>query len=393
MHTKFINATDMKKARSLVDYAFGEKSFYDWFFQKNNTNPENWLAFYSKQNVISVLCANPYVLNLHEKHIASAYITSVTTDHIYRGLGYFRPFLNESISILAEKYPIVFIKPIESKLYDSFGFAFYSEHLRYNINISELAHFKTSKNITLIDTTSENFYIEAFDYVYKSYLSSYHGFVSRTKTNWQNLLHIHESEGGKTTIVLMDNKPIGYMLYSIQNGIISVPELLYLNNIALETLLSNIYQHRTQANKVVLKTPSDDLLYLKLNISQYPNATYPAKAPFMMARILDVKQMLTMLNATKTCNENIVLKIKDDIVAKNNNNFFITTKHQNLDVEYTDIPHNAYMDISTLTQVLIGYISVQQAIKEDLIKVDSLITIEILQKIFCKKSTYINEEF
>ncbi len=387
MHTNFLNTRDMSTAALLADYSFGEKGFFDWFFQQKHNQPENWLGFFDDANSLqAIFCANPYQLHIHAQAVHSAYITTVTTSAEARGCGYFPMFMKDGLQLLADKYPLVFLKPIESKLYSNFGFAFYANHSRYKMNLHELQHFKNDKKVKFSSTSDANALAE----VYNICLQDKHGFVVRTPQNWSDLLSVHTAEGGKILLSFVDGKPTGYMLYYIRNFTFEVLEIMYTNTTARNALLANIYRHSTQAQQFYLRTFSDDLLYLDLNITQYAQAAYPMQAPFMMARILDVVATLKLLPPCQ--HTPLVISLTDRHLPHNNGNFLLNYSTTN-PVTRTEQTSDVTMSIEVLTQLFMGYIPCEQALQAELFTLHNPDILHDLRKIFIPKTNYINEEF
>lgn len=392
MRVRLLNNAELSQAKCLANYAFNEKSFADWFFDKY-VQPEQLVGNFAAEDKLKcMLCLAPYKINLNGKQLDSAYITTVTTAPDARGKGYFQPLLKNTFEHLRTLgKPVAILKAIESKLYSPFGFAFCYAHLRYNMPLRELEYFPKSSKLTMLSISDFEEYLPSLDDLYNSLVvSTYNATSVRTLQNWRNLLTIHQMEGGHIMLALHNGEPVGYMLYYVRNDTFEVFELLAADNAVQAHFLNVAYQHRTQAKNFFWRTFIDNTAYLDMNISQYGDSVYPQLAPFMMVRVVDVRNLLAALNTSQTTS--ICLQITDDFLEFNNCTLAITVKDSQLVIQEATNA-SACMDVATLAQLFFGAYSVQELLAAKKIQILDTACIAALNSLFVQQTNYINEEF
>lgn len=399
MHMRLLNNTDLIQAQQLWDYSFEKKDtpFFQWYFNEYIT-AQNIVGCFAQDKLLTMLCANPYQMQINNTSVATRYIVGVTTAPEARGLGTFSQLLAYTFEQLqTENIYIVLLKPIVAKLYTHYGFAFCYNHLRYNLNLEQLSFFKKdpSFELDLFDLASCN--IQDLQEIYTSCLANYNGYILRNNLDFQNLLKVHFLEGGHLLLAYKNERPIGYLLYHFDAEAFSISELMTSNVACQNTFLNFVYQHRTQTKLCKWRTTSNNLAYLNLDIKQAEDFNFPQLAPFMMARIINVQEALVNLNCITEPDIEIKLaiKIEDSFVKENNAVFSLKTLPNNkLFVEKSELAEfQIQMSISTFTQLYLGAYTVDSLIRQDLIKATNPKYAAILQLLFPLKTNYINEEF
>ena len=220
--------------------------------------------------------------------------------------------------------------------------------------------------------------IETLNTIYKKFNRNKNGYTIRDEESWKLILDdLYKNFNGKCVIYKnFRNEVVGYMLYILRDGKMWVYELAYSRREGFEGLVGFIKAHEGMVNKVSMKMPSDDLLYMNF----CDNRGAVTQCPFAMARIVDVKKVLNLF--VKNAPESIRLQIIDRIVEENNQTFAFD---ENGAITVGDTA-NVATDVGTLTQILFGYISVDDAFRLNLITGDA----SLLKSLFEKKTTYIN---
>ena len=399
MQVRLLNNHELTQAQQLWDYSFEKKDtpFFQWYFNEYVT-AHNIIGCFAQDKLLTMLCANPYQMQINNDSVATRYIIGVTTAPEARGLGTFSQLLAYTFKQLqTENIYIVLLKPIVAKLYTHYGFAFCHNHLRYNLTLEQLSFFKKDPTFELkiFDLASCN--IQDLQKIYTSCLANCNGYILRNNSDFQNLLKVHFLEGGHLLIAYKNELPIGYLLYHFDAEAFTISELMTADATCQNTFLNFVYQHRTQTRLCKWRAKPDNLAYLNLDIKQTEDFNFPQLAPFMMARIINVQEALINLNCSIEPNIEIKLaiKIEDSFVKENNAVFFLKTLPNNkLFVEKSELAEfQIQMQISTFTQLYLGAYPVDSLIRQGLIKVINPKYTAILQLLFPPKINYINEEF
>ena len=110
------------------------------------------------------------------------------------------------------------------------------------------------------------------------------------------------------------------------------------------------------------------------------------ESPFILARILNVKNILSYLNIKGTA---FNIKVRDNIIDENNDVFSIeedgnVEKIDNIDEWNIDI------DIRDLATLVSGYMSIDELLELEKVRINN-IDLEVLSNIFKKQKNYIQE--
>lgn len=393
MHIRLLTTADISQAKQLANYAFNEKDFANWFFDKY-VQPQQLVGSFAEADLLKcMLCLSPYKLQMFGTELDTDYITTVTTAADVRGKGYFKPLLKYTFEHMRKLgKSVAILKAIESKLYSPFGFAFCYSHLRYTMPITELEYFAKAADITLLSIPEFEQHISSMQQLYAALvLNKYHAASERTIQNWRNLLTVHTAEGGHIMLAFRGNIPVGYMLYYVRNNYFEVFELLATDAAVQAHFLNTAYQHRTQAKSFFWRTFADNTAYLAMNISQYNDSFYPQLAPFMMVRVVDARRLLAQMVTTAAAS--VRIKITDEFLEFNNCTLQLVAKDGQLSVQDTVAPADITIDITTLAQLVFGAYSISELLFADKIVQHNAHCIAELNKLFSKKTNYINEEF
>lgn len=399
MQVRLLNNTDLIQAQQLWDYSFEKKDtpFFQWYFNEYVT-AHNIIGYFAQDKLLTMLCANPYQMQINNNPVTTRYIVGVTTAPEARGLGTFSQLLAYTFKKLqTENIYIVLLKPIVAKLYTHYGFAFCHNHLRYNLTLEQLSFFQKDNTIELKLFDLASCAMQDLQEIYTSSLANYNGYILRSNLDFQNLLQVHFLEGGHLLIAYKKKQPLGYLLYHFDSEAFTISELMTADATCQNTFLNFVYQHRTQTKLCKWRATPDNLAYLNLDIKQADDFNFPQLAPFMMARIINVQEALVNLNCIIEPNIAIKLaiKIEDSFVKENNAVFSLKTLPNNkIFVEKSELAEfQIQMSISTFTQLYLGAYPVDSLIRQDLIKATNPKYAAILQLLFPPKTNYINEEF
>ena len=377
MNTRIATKSDVNSIRDMWENSRGGGIFTQWFFDK---------VFYSGNSVIAEVegdiaacsCTVPYKVNINGAELDASYIGAIVANPENRIPDTMNLLMADTLSFINSKStPVVFTVPDNYKFFEKYGFSLCYEYNQYNITPCDLPSFGINGNIIRPKTINKEV-IDMISPVYEKFTRKKNGYTLRSEDDWKLIFDdFYKNFNGKCVIYKnYRNEILGYMLYIIRDNKMGIYELAYSKREGYEGLIGFIKSHEEIVNQISLKMPSDDLLYLNLCDSRMAIS----KCPFAMARIIDVKTILQYF--AQNAPENIRLQVVDRIIESNNRTF---TFNQG-DVLVIDDDSNVATDIGTLTQIVLGYLSVEEAFSANLIKGD----ISLLKTVFEKQTTYIN---
>ncbi len=301
----------VEQLRLLYEANFPEdkepSQYLDYYFQEK-MNIHQVVFIVQEREVISALYCFPRTLKFNQSSLECPVISAAATLPSYQNQGYFRKLMTDTFARLRMKMvPLVMLYPLNHEIYRHFGFGV----MNYFSKIS-------SQNVTLeyrVATTTD---IGLLVELYNRFMENNHFYVARNENSFVTLFQEFTAYSGKLEIIYKDNKPIGYVVTSLDN----IEELVLLEPAFLEK-----YANYSQ----VLPTTNHDI-------------------PGNMVRIINVEKVLEeypypLLSRT------ICLKITDRMIEENNLTLEINIEQAN--VTLTEVNHYDYIiDILDLAELI-----------------------------------------
>lgn len=377
MNTRVAAKADVNVIKNMWENSRGGGIFTQWFFDK---------VFYSANAVITELdnepvactCTIPYTMKINEKDVEASYIGGVIANPENRTAEVMNQLMADSLGFIAGKdVPIAFTVPDNYKFFERYGFSLCYDYKQYDITPQDLPSYGINGTIVRPAAINKDI-IEMLNHVYKRFTRNKNGYTVRSDDEWKLILDdLYKNFDGKC-IIYKNNRDevLGYMLYIIREDKMGVYELAYSRREGYEGLMGFIKSHEGIIKRISLKMSSDDLLYLNF----CDNRMAVTSCPFAMARIVDVRAVLKLF--ADNAPENLRIQVIDRVMEDNNHTF--TFIHG--DVITIDTDSNVAADVGTLTQIVLGYLSVDEAYGLNLIKGDA----SLLKQLFKKQTTYVN---
>lgn len=387
MTFRIATAPDFASVRRLWSYAFnGDEPFASWYFS-SFYNPDNALGYWQDDQLLAVLHMHPYQLYLRKQVIDVSYLVGVATDPVARRSGLTGPLLSAALNEMRRRRrPVSILMPFKAGFYYPYDWRLCYHHLKYEMQLDELrAAAKPAGNFRPAGAAD----IVELDAVYRSFVAQRHAYVVRTVTDWGHLLSEHMNDGGYTYLVELDGDPIGYILYSLRDGKITVREMAYSNRQSQQSLLDFVYNHRSHAKCVEWNAPLDlaDPVLFSLFEAKQDIRVFP----FMTARMADVEHTLTSLRYPEGV-WNVDLAVTDALAPWNNRTFQLRVNNCCATVTATDLPADATIAVGALTQLVFGRLTADELVQNGELT-GSTVAIEALARLFPRCDNFINEYF
>lgn len=377
METRQALANDKKMIKELWENSFHySKSFNEWYFDKV-FDAQNTLVTTDGDNAAASLSIIPQTLNISGCEVKSAYISGLAVLPECRNDDNMKNLMSEAIVSISEKgYVLSTIIPANYRFYERFGWRTAYSYKQYDIKPEDLPAYRINHEFERAEINDNTVF--ALSEIYKSFTADKNAYAHRSKNDWVLILEdLFFNFGGKCIILRDENKDAaGYMLSIIRDKKMWVYEFAYKNRAAYENIIGYMHSHKLYVDDIAIKAAADDLSYLDF----CDNREAVRFCPFAMARITDAKKALEI--ASTNLSENFKIQIVDRLIESNNKTFSLSEGA----AEETDAEADVITDIGTLTQLFMGYISVNDACRMNLISGNA----EYLKKIFGKKSNYIN---
>ncbi len=389
MNIRKARAKDKDEFMKLASYSFSENPHADsgiW-----------WDLFDAKQTTVieeDGKIVGGYILIPHEISYGNdlAKMGGVSTVVVHpscRGRGYAKKMLSKMIEDLNEEgYVFTALGAFLFSFYRSLGWELSYDSYSLKTDIYALEEFSGEGH------SFDIHYEVPLDLISEAgnkYFSKISGAVVRSKDILKRAKKMYDSMKYMTCTAKNDNGNFGYMIYKMNGDVITVDELVWEDASTLKALLSFVYRHNSQRERIVINTPSDKMIYMLLS---EPDRQVNIKAG-MMNRIINVKKAFEMGAYPKNINTSVVLEVEDKQADWNNGIWELQLSSGNMTAIKSDkdIKTDAKMSIQALSQMILGYASGENILKLNKAQALTESGQEFITQAFKEKLTYMNERF
>ena len=373
---------DIEKAKDIWRENFTDSEEEIDFYFKTIYKDKNFLLLEEASEIKASLHENPYDISFNGNILPSFYIVAVAVSPEYRGKGYMRKLLNHSLkNALSNNRDIVFLSPINTEIYSNFGFGYISGLEHYKLKLDDIPFNSINRDIEIKKAGEEDFnnIIE----LYNKKMKNTNIYLERDKKYFNRIKAEIENENGKIYVFYREKRITGYLICYFREEEIFAREFFYYDIETVKTMLAFIKTFKEYYQNFKVTTPQGSnfnfLFPNQLKVEKKEN-------PFILARILNVKNILSYLNIKGTA---FNIKVRDNIIDENNDVFSIeedgnVEKIDNIDEWNIDI------DIRDLATLVSGYMSIDDLVELKKIRVNN-IDLKVLSNIFKKQKNYIQE--
>ena len=373
---------DIERAKDIWRENFTDSEEEIDFYFKTIYRDNNFLMLEENGEIKASLHENPYDISFNGNILPSFYIVAVAVSPEYRGKGYMRKLLNHSLkNALSNNRDIVFLSPINTEIYSNFGFGYISGLEHYKLKLDDIPFNSINRDIEIKKAGEEDFnnIIE----LYNKKMKNTNIYLERDKKYFNRIKAEIENENGKIYVFYREKRITGYLMCYLREEEIFVREFFYFDIEIAKTMLAFIKTFKEYYPNLKVATPQGSnfnfLFPNQLKVEKKEN-------PFILARIINVKNILSYLNIKGTA---FNIKVKDNIIDENNGVFSIeedgnVEKIDNIDGWNIDI------DIRDLATLVSGYMSIDELLELEKVRINN-VDLKTLNNIFKKQKNYIQE--
>lgn len=202
------------------------------FYFMNRYQKENTYVLKNSDLVVSMLQIVPYTLIFEGKEENVYFILGVATNKTYRKQGLMKKLINYVLSLPKYQNAKIILQAYHPELYYQFGF--FEDYYHKVTEVDKDLY----RNNFLLKTTENSDYIKLLN-LYDRFCNFYTGYRKRDIEYYQNYL-IPRCAAFDEKIERFDlnNKPIGYAIYSEDDTAIKISEIIYLEQSYLDMIIS-----------------------------------------------------------------------------------------------------------------------------------------------------------
>lgn len=358
----------LKQIASLVEYAFLKKEDLtkDPVFMSRYKNSIGF-GEYHDGKLASYIMVNTFESYVNKKKVKMGAIGYVASSPENRGKGDISRLMKEVLRYFADNdYGFSNLAPFSESFYAHYGYAnaIYQQML---LPTNEaLKGFKPLKEGTIKrGSLNDSKLLEAVKELHKKALEngSQRNTVSRPDWWWERMDQYYDHP---YVFVYFDedDTPKGYMIYQIKQQDLIVREFYFETIKAAKGLLSIIASHSSMNLKYQLVLAEKSMVF---ELFDNQNEISKTIRPYMMSRIVYFEQIAQAMKF-KHDGKLIIEISNDDIIDKNNGLWKLDFYDGKMHVDRAQLMPNYKGSIEDWTKILLGHLTLKQAIKLGFIK-------------------------
>lgn len=343
MQLRKLKKDEHLKTRKLWEQIFSEDTpeFLDYYYSVKTA--ENEIYVMEDDGVIcAMLQLNPYKLQVGKNVVNGHYIVAVATDERYRRQGIMARLLKRAVNDMKNAgEPFTFLMPAAEAIYYPHGFRYIYEQQQGKIT----GKYAACEDLQVRKAKKKDCG-RLSDFANEVIEKEYEVFARRDRHYYETLCEEQASENGGIMLVEKENRLVGCFMYA-KGEAYEIREPLFLEGCK-----------DTFANAVYVLTGNETT---EVSCLAYGDE----KKPMIMAKILDIPQMLRCMKAEQPVN--LRLEVYDEPEEELLGSFWISGKEQLSVREFTTGLRAASVEekaeritIGMLTSILFGYVDLDQ---------------------------------
>lgn len=361
------NSDNLKQIAALIKYAFLKK--------KDLTKDANFMSRYQHsegygyfdQKLTSYIMVNKFKSEVFGHHLKMAGIGYVASYPEYRGKGHISHLVQEVLQDLhQQQVPFANLAPFSESFYRHYGFSnsIYQKEYRFASNV--LQSFCLPKMGRIIrgkwnDLNVQNGVIQLYER--QLHTDDERNTVIR-EAWWWNRLDSYYAHRNFAVYFDADGRPMSYLIYRIENDRFLADELYSITPAGILSMLGFMGSQAGSVKEYRIILPEDSLL---AELFPEQHQLDIRLHPYMMSRIIDFQKVLSCMRPMQEGIFNLEV-IADDLCPWNIGVWQLMRKNKEVTVtrkedELVDFSGS----ITAWTQVLLGRLSLKEAVKLGLI--------------------------
>ena|GEM_PF-309786 len=356
-------AKDEKIAKKMWCELFKDSERENDYYFENIYDDKNLSLGEIKKSkkIVTLLHKNPYILVINKKEFPTYYFVGIGTNLEDQGKGYMDQLLRYSLRKSKDnKKDIIFLMPIDSRIYKKYGFGYISNLEIYKTKCERVSQIKIPKNINIeqITSASQTGKYGELSQIYDKRTQSFLVKLKRDNSYYENIVKESEILNGRIYIIYEKEIPMGYFIFYLIENKILVREIILLNTQYYKMVISFISRLINYYEKIEIMSQENS--NLNFYVDNQLDITKEIK-PFIMARILEPLNILNGLSLKfdKQNIDDIKIFIEDDILEENTGIYSISKDK----IHFTKKNLGDYhfkTNIENLSSMILGYFNLNE---------------------------------
>ena len=398
MNIRKLDIPEHFRTRALWENVFAEdtKAFLDYYYFLKVRDNEIYVIE-EEQEIRAMLQLNPYRIQVEEQVFDVHYIVGVATKKEYRGQGYMRELLVESMrEMYRKKEWFTFLMPAAESIYTPYDFRFVYAQKQETIEAQALA-FPKERIIECRDATIADAQDMAA-FFFAHFAKRWQVCTARDENYYLRQIFEQQSEGGGIRLMKADGQIVGMFSYAREDGA-EIMEPLYLPEYE-----SDFYQAMRElfgggqdkikvfARDIAGNAAVDGKISAADKKEETMRGQEACQTPVIMARILRPELILAAMKVKEGEELDCSFAVLDSILPQNCRIWRICSdeeEHTCIQVRETE-DSQGVLTIAALCSLLFGYQTIEEIAAEENVILPEHLQRE-LSKIRPLESVFINE--
>ena len=397
---KKLEQGDIEEFNSLLRYAFqvtsSELKQSGWSDKdiKKSKQPifdfSYVLGYFYKGKLASQIVIYPMKVNIQDEIFDMGGLTGVSTYPEYTGKGLSHSLIQKGLECMRENgLTISFLYPYSIPFYRKQGWEIVSDQMTFTIKDTQLPKKRPVDGMM----TRVSIHDEDLKNVYQYFALQHHGALLRGEFEWEEYWRWDNNDDMMAAVYYSnEEKPLGYVIYYIENDIMHIKEIIYLNTEAKHGIWNFISAHYSMISEVRGYNYTGDPIAFQFDDSEIRETIQP----YIMARIVDVEEFMEQYPfQVKDDNSKFYFQVKDPVAEWNNGIFYLHFEGGKAVCEKVEEYEESYLvklDISTLTTMMMGYKRPTYLYDNDNLEVDYYL-LRPLEMLIDAKKPYFSDYF
>lgn len=310
------------------------------------------LGWFYKGHLASQIVIYPMEVNIQDKVLAVGGLTGVTTYPEYTGRGLAHALIKKGLEHMRQnQQSLCFLFPYSIPFYRKMGWEIVSDKMTFTIKDTQLPKKQpVTGMIERVPTEHED-----IKRVYKYFSLQRHGALIRDDFMWEEYWRWDNDDIMAAIYYSHEDKPLGYLIYLIEDEVMHIKEMIYLNQEAKDGIWNYISAHFSMVTSVSGYNYTGDPIAFQFDDSEIIETI----EPHIMARIVDVTAFMEHY-PYQVIDEMVqfYFRVSDPLAPYNNGIFHLYFKEGKATCEHVATyreSHLVTLDIQTLTTMMLGY--------------------------------------
>lgn len=393
-HIQALSADHLDQYNALLRYAFQvtEKTLAEYGWEEDDIKQSKfpilerahvWGCF-DGPDLVSQFAVYPLDMNVHSVVYPIGFVTSVATYPEYSGMGLMSRLMKKGLTEMRKNgQSLSLLYPYSIPLYRNRGWEIVSDKMAYRIRDVQLPkHIHVPGYVRRVPWDNTDFMK-----LHTQFARQTHGCLFRNPLAWEEYWRWNEDDTAVAIYYNENGVPLGYMVYRINEDIMSIREMIYLNMEARKGLMKYVSAHESMINEVRGNNYFSEPIAFSLEDSDIKETI----RPYIMGRIVDVATFLSPYRfKPDAAGKQVTLHVEDPFLEWNNRSFTLTFTTGTATLSDEPAPHQARLSIGTLTTLLLGYKRASELAKLERIEADDT-TLQLLDKAVPFEKPYISD--